>query len=697
VSGRWLGCLLPLALLSAAPCLAVQVRTYVPAAEELRKGAQDGVAVGSRGRLWLAPALARLGGPDIPGDAAQVFALATDAAGNVYLGTGPDGRIVRLGPAGTERILFTVDDPIVTALAFTSGGDLLAGTGPRGRIWRIRPDGTGSLWCETGERYVWSLLPGADGTVLAGTGEEGIVLRIDRTGKATTLFDSDEAHIVRLVRGADGVVLAAGSGRGLVYRLAADGSASVLYDDDLPEIADLAVQPDGSLLAVAMAPPPADPRPPAVRLNLPDELTAGPETMTGFDDETPRATLEGIIEGLPREGGDSGRIRGRLVRIGTDGVASELWRSSTEAPYALAAEPGGGALLGTGEPGRLYRVQPDGEVALLETLREGQVTAIAAPGGLPVIASSNPAAAYRVEPAAARGTYTSAPVDASGIARWGHLRWTGAPAGAALEVATRTGNSAQPDGTWSAWTPAAGAPAEVASPEGRFLQFRLTLRGSADPPSVSGVSVSFAARNRPPLLRDFRIDPPSTRAVAKEAAFRWSVADPDGDPLEVQVQFRPAGGAGAWQSGARVRAEDPSSDDEGMRKDGRLVWDTSAVPEGRYEVRGGVSDQPSNPEGRGKEAFSDPISLEVDRTAPQVALDRDPDGAWRVRVSDTLSGGFRVEVMDGGVIRSAAAPDDGVADSAQESYRLPPGTPGSRVLKVTDAAGNTVERPLSEP
>jgi len=688
--------LLPVALLLSAPALAVQVRTHVPAVEELRKGDQEGVAVGSRGRLWLAPSLDRQGRPDIPGGAAQVFAVASDPGGNVYLGTGPDGRIVRLAPGGGEKVLFTVDDPIVTALAFAPGGDLLAGTGPRGRIWRIKPDGTASLWCETGERYVWSLLPAPDGTVLAGTGEEGLVLRVDRAGDVTPLFDSEEAHIVRLVRAPDGAVLAAGSGRGLVYRLGPDGSAAVLYDDDLPEIADLAVQPDGTLLAAAMAPPPMDPRPPAVRLNLPDELTGAPDSMD-FD-ESPRATLQGVIEGLPPQGADGGRTRGRLVRIGTDGVATELWRSATEAPYALTAEPGGGALLGTGEPARLYRVQSDGEVALLESLREGQVTGIVAASGPALVATSNPAATYRLAPATtARGTYTSEPVDAGGIARWGHLRWDGAPGGAGVEVATRTGNSGQPDGTWSAWKPATGAPAEIASPEGRFLQWRLTLRGGAGTPSVSGLSVSFAPRNRPPLLRDFRADPTVTHAVAKEAAFRWSVTDPDGDPLDVLVQFRPAGTGAAWQTGARVRAEDASPDDEGMRKDGRLAWDTSAVPEESYEVRGCVSDQPANPEGHGKEACSEPVDLEVDRTPPQVSLDRDADGSWRLRVVDAPSGAVRVEVVDGGIVRSAAAPEDGVADSAQESYHLPATIAGTSVLKVTDAAGNTVERPLSGP
>ena len=173
-----------LVLLAASldPCLAVQVHTRTATIEELKKGAQEGVSVSTRGRLAPTPALERLGSAEIPGGAAHVWAVASDAAGNVFLGTGPDGRIVRVAPGGAEKVVFTVADPIVTALAVTANGDLLAGTGPSGRIWRIQPDGSGSVWCETGERYVWSLLVARDGSVFAGTGEEGLVLRIHRSG-----------------------------------------------------------------------------------------------------------------------------------------------------------------------------------------------------------------------------------------------------------------------------------------------------------------------------------------------------------------------------------------------------------------------------------------------------------------------------------------------------------------------------------
>jgi len=131
--------------------------------------------VTSRGGLFLAPDLAPFADGSGSGREAHVWSVATDGAGNVFLGTGPEGRVVRLSPSGRTRLLFQVDEPMVTALAVLPGGDLLAGTAPEGRVYRILPDGGGAVWAETGERYVWSLLVAPDGGVYVGTGEQGVV------------------------------------------------------------------------------------------------------------------------------------------------------------------------------------------------------------------------------------------------------------------------------------------------------------------------------------------------------------------------------------------------------------------------------------------------------------------------------------------------------------------------------------------
>jgi len=76
---------------------------------------------------------------------------------------------------------------------------------------------------------------------------------------------------------------------------------------------------------------------------------------------------------------------------------------------------------------------------------------------------------------ALRGIFTSATFDAGRVAEWGALSWTAdVPAGTTLVVETRSGDTAAPDESWSAWTAATeGQP--VSSPGARYLQYRLVL------------------------------------------------------------------------------------------------------------------------------------------------------------------------------------------------------------------------------
>ena len=59
----------------------------------LQGGETDGVAVSATGRLFLAPRLSRLGDARLPGEPVQVWSMVSDASGNLYLGTGPDGHV----------------------------------------------------------------------------------------------------------------------------------------------------------------------------------------------------------------------------------------------------------------------------------------------------------------------------------------------------------------------------------------------------------------------------------------------------------------------------------------------------------------------------------------------------------------------------------------------------------------------------
>ncbi|MGZ4683131.1 MAG: DUF4082 domain-containing protein, partial [Acidimicrobiales bacterium] len=91
------------------------------------------------------------------------------------------------------------------------------------------------------------------------------------------------------------------------------------------------------------------------------------------------------------------------------------------------------------------------------------------------------------------GTFTSRVLDAGSAATWGALTPTATtPGGTTVTYETRSGPVALPDGSWSAWVPV-GAGGAIASPAGRYLQYRATLTtlDLAVTPELTSVTVSY--------------------------------------------------------------------------------------------------------------------------------------------------------------------------------------------------------------
>ena len=68
--------------------------------------------------------------------------------------------------------------------------------------------------------------------------------------------------------------------------------------------------------------------------------------------------------------------------------------------------------------------------------------------------------------------------DAESIATWGTISWKGAvPSGGDVRLYTRSGNTATPDETWSAWSAAyrKGEGEQITSPKARFIQWKADL------------------------------------------------------------------------------------------------------------------------------------------------------------------------------------------------------------------------------
>ena len=97
----------------------------------------------------------------------------------------------------------------------------------------------------------------------------------------------------------------------------------------------------------------------------------------------------------------------------------------------------------------------------------------------------------RMSPYAGSGSYTSRVLDAA-AAHWLALNWTGSqPVGTTVNFETRSGDTPNPDGTWSGWSPVSGA--TITSPDSRYLQYRVTLASTvaSSTPVVESVTITY--------------------------------------------------------------------------------------------------------------------------------------------------------------------------------------------------------------
>ncbi|HEY2041037.1 MAG TPA: DUF4082 domain-containing protein [Jatrophihabitans sp.] len=112
-----------------------------------------------------------------------------------------------------------------------------------------------------------------------------------------------------------------------------------------------------------------------------------------------------------------------------------------------------------------------------------------------VVADGNLAVDWvRVGPYAASGTFTSRVFDAGATVNWAAIAWDAtAPTGTTFVVRVRTGNTAAPDASWSAWGTVASSGTSIAS-TARYAQYQLTMTSSSPryvTPTVRSLTVNY--------------------------------------------------------------------------------------------------------------------------------------------------------------------------------------------------------------
>ena len=733
---------------AARPALATQVRIFETQSQAgFLAGTLEGVSVDSLGRMELAPRAERVASLSEP------FLLSAAAASDGWVvGTGNAGKVLWIDRKGEATEILAAAEPEVFAVWVDPDGTVFAGTSPNGKVYRIAR-GKGGAWTSEvffapGETYIWGLARAADGALLVATGTQGKLFKVTSAGQGSVFYDSDDTHVRSLDVLPGGDVLAGTAGEGLILRIGRDGQARTLHDADEPEVVALAVAPDGTCYAGLVASEAS-----LVDLSKDQQAAAraGEPTVTvTVVEEGEAAAATGT-----RKPGASGP-RSQVLSISPAGVVESLWSFPEDTVYDLLWQ-GGRLWVATGLEGKLYR-WADSQMLLEKDVDERQIVALLPGDSGPAFGTTNAAAFYRITAGTeTSGTYTSAALDAGQVARFGTFRWRGeAPEKGALRFSFRSGVSAEPDRTWSAWTPpqvAEEGTTELslnALPRGRYVQWRAELRADRErSPRLWGAELSYRQENLKPKIDQLAVLEPGqilvpsnfnpsnqvyepahpnregiftsigrssdddggsrTKPLWKQGfrTLRWSAADPNEDQLVYDLAFRPADDENAAGAGAGAEAGENgwlTMADE--LQDDWYSFDATVLPDGVYRFRLRASDRPAN----------DPeSSLMVDRISDPVVMDHAPpelgearrDGErLRVTVRDAASplreAVYSIDAKEWKPVKTA----DGLLDGRTETLLIEPGEEmkdgaakkkdGLVLLRVTDAAFNVTTFNLSQ-
>lgn len=686
---------------------------------EVEKGDADGVSIADSGTITLAPALTEV----FDTKQAYVWSAVADKAGNVYLGTGHEGRVFKVDASGKGSLLYKTSELDVMALAIDAAGNVYAGTSPDGKVYRITPSGEAKVFFEPKTKYIWSLAFDAQGRLLVGTGDKGIIYRVNPDGSGAPLINTTQTNITVLKVDSAGNIIAGTDPGGLVLRISPEGKAFTLFDTAQREIRDLTIGSKGEIYALALSDSAGSGGSNATSASsgvTPPQLIddGGGVTITISDVQVLDSGVSTSTPATSSSSGGSGSAsKSALYRLDANGAADTLWDSKDAVAFAIALDANGRAMIGTGQKGRIFSVAAGQKPSLLAQSSEAQTSRFVKVGNQTYVAASNLGKLFKLTPdTATTGTYTSPVREAATTAAWGRISWVGE---GSIELQTRSGNTSTPDSTWSDWS-AAVTNSEgdaIKSPAARFIQWRAKLKraGSVEP-KLREVTVSYLPRNVAPKITSLTFLPsgfalvalpqpiveggggdvsgteggaaaiviPPRRVPQRGAiSMQWQTEDRNSDSVEYSIYYRAGNSAEFYPLKLNFRET-------------YFTVDANALPDGRYVFKVVATDAPSNPANL---ALSDELeteSVDVDNTSPSVTADPPRVAGTNVevtfRASDTTSIIKRAEYqLDGGAWKTVF-PVDGIADAKREEFLVKITLPDSRshvvAFRAFDANSN---------
>lgn len=640
--------------------------------EHFITGELENIRIDSNGTLSNASSIETIGSVQEP----IVWKGVCTPDGLLYLGTGNRGQILKIQPDGKNEVIFRPDEILARSIAVDRQGYVYAGTSPNGKVYRIPPDGgIAEIYFNPKETYIWDLLFDPAGNLFVAVGNGGKIYKLSPDYKkdddAEVWFDSGNTHLYKMTLDKDGHLITGSGPKGYLYRVTDKNKAEILYSTNDKEISQIVTMEDGSILFATFSKP------------------KKPENNNG----TPKAKTQS----------SSNQVFSRIYRMNPDGHVNNLWSPTNTSIFSLYPNGDSEWLVGSGNEGRLYTIDKEGDWSLLQTMPNGgQITDIhPIQGSLDqyLVITSNPSWLYQLSLNPKKESkYLSDIVDARNNAFWGRIvPMTMNPENQNLvHLETRTGNSPKPDITWSNWEKTDEL-FRSKSPSGRFLQYKLQFDNEGTQirkidlyyhhenqrPEISHVHVlpvgfallkndlakinlgydKITGKENPARYLKPKKSPPKLILESPKDAITvgWRASDANQDELEFKVKLRKMGEP-HW-----VTLQDKLT--EPFYSTG-----TNGLEDGYYEIQVTADDRLSNPRNLAMQTSKTSLPFPIDTQAPKIEILKQNNSGNSANVTlkiiDQMSNIYDVDYKVSGNQTFQAFPQDNLFDSKIETIEI---------------------------
>jgi len=150
----------------------------------------------------------------------HIFVMATDVAGRLLAGiSGDECKLLRFEADKIETVFEPNDAKYIFAIATDDKGNIYLGTGPEGKVYMFDPfdPASSGVVYDSLDKNILSLAIGEDGFVYAGSDSRGLIYKINpKTKTAAVLYDSDQPEITALLFREGGELYVAGTSANIV-------------------------------------------------------------------------------------------------------------------------------------------------------------------------------------------------------------------------------------------------------------------------------------------------------------------------------------------------------------------------------------------------------------------------------------------------------------------------------------------------